>query len=144
MHQLAIDNNQDLLTAIEIAIVDRLDPLQDMGLEILNSPKPNRVKRRAQALVFFSGSADEPPGAEGTLARSRLAFTINLQLEDLRSHQPAYPLIMELRRLMQGWSPPIDRRVGRFFLQGIDYQPYAQEEKLLWTYNLTFSLSLLY
>jgi hypothetical protein len=134
----------DLLTEIETAIITRLDPLADLGLEIINSPQKNRVQRRAVAQVFFSGSADDRPGAEGKLAQARLNFSINLQLEDLRTHQPSYPFLMEIRSLLQGWSPAIGRRCGRLWQQGIDYQPYTQEEKLLWAYSATYALQLLY
>jgi len=134
----------DLLSEIEAAIVAQISHLQDSGLEILNSPRRGRVHRRAQALVFFSGSADEQPGADGKLARSQLSFSINLQLDDVRTHQAAYPFIMAMRRLMQGYRPEISCKAGRFWLQGVTYQPYAEGETLSWSYGLTFSLQLLY
>lgn len=135
---------QDLLSEIEGAIVSQISQLQDVGVQILNSPQKKRVAMRAQALVFFSGSSDERPGADGKLASSILNFSINLQMQDQRSHQIAYPIVMAMRKLLQGFRPEISKKTGRFWLQGIDYQPFEESDKLIWTYSLTFSLQLLY
>jgi hypothetical protein len=135
---------QDLLSEIEGAIVAQIAQLEDYGVLILNSPDKKRVTMRAQALVFFSGSSDEKPGADGKLASSTLNFSINLQMQDQRSHQIAYPIIMAMRKLLQGFRPEVSKKTGRFWLRGVDYQPFERGERLTWSYSLTFSLQLLY
>jgi hypothetical protein len=138
------ENVQDLLSEIEEMICAQLLQLEDYGVAIVNLPQKKRISFKAQALVFFSGSSDEQPGADGRLASSVLNYTINLKTEDMRTHKAAYPIVMAMRQLLQGFRPDVGKQTGRFWLRGVDYQPYEQGEGLVWSYSLTFSLKLLY
>ena len=134
---------RDLLSEIENAIVQQIAQLEDYGLDILNTPKPPRVNHKGQALVYFSGSSDDRPGADGKTSKAELSFTINLQLADQRSHQKAYPFVMSVRQLLQGFRPEVGN-TGRLFMKGVTYEAYNEGDRFAWVYNMIFSVQVLY
>jgi hypothetical protein len=131
---------------LEDAIVAQLAPLEAEGLRILNSPANRGVKMRAEALIFLSGADYDKPGAEGKLAKATLTYSINVQVEDLRTHRVAYPYLAEIRQRLQGFKPNLTelQALSRLWMNGVDYTPFSQGDTLTWFYAMTFSIVVLH
>ena len=130
----------DLLTDLEKTIASRLSVLKDYGLDVLNSPQRCKNQRRAIALFYFTGeSATEP---NSCTQQSDITITVQIQLCDMRSHQPAYPYIAAIKLLLNWYQPEVGR-VGAIKFTTTDYTPYEDKEGVKWLYNMNFSLKVM-
>lgn len=127
----------DKFTALENAISDRLAPLVDRKLEVLNSPKkcPSAVVARCQ--FYLTGESAEP--IKGATQNSTVKVTFAFQLCDPRSHKGAYPYICAIKLLLNRYHPSLED-FGRLEFENISYQPFTQENGTVWIYSLTFAI----
>lgn len=125
---------------IENAIASRLAPLQQEGVRVLNSPSNGRgaITHKAVVLIYFAGSSSEE--SAGGQETEIMRFAINVQLEDLRSHTPAYSLLRKIRELLKGFSPTTSgrHRAGILKPVGIDYVALKDGD---WVYSMAFTLT---
>ena len=129
-----------MLKEVEKQIVAQLTPLEDKGLQILNSPNGGRsAKPTARALVFFAGESSDPPtGRMAPLSQtSTLRWAINLEMIDLRSHHTAYPLIEALSEKLMGFRPSVGRFGGMYHVS----TDYVALEGGAWVYSMSFAVT---
>lgn len=128
----------DFLADLETAIADRLAPLTDYGLDVINSPhRCSSGREKAIALFYFTDtSAEERKGC----TQNR---TVNLQVEikgcDPRSHHVVYPFIEAVDFLLDNWSPGVGKS-GRIQFESVRYVPVQTKQGVEWLYDLTFKL----
>jgi hypothetical protein len=132
-----------MIQELEQAIAHQLLPLEQQGVRILNTPQSVKAQFAAQALVFWGGlSSDSSSNIQPVQQKDTHRFVINLQLEDMRSQQPIYPMIERIRELLTGFNPGgTHYRTGTLSMQSADYVSYKEA---VWLYSLNFSLSAIY
>lgn len=128
----------DFLTTLENAIANRLEPLKDYGLDVVNSPhRCSGGRAKAIALFYFT---DQSATDEGSCNQTR---EINLQVEikacDQRSHHVAYPYVIALDVMLHGWTPKAGKN-GQITFSSVRYVPARTKNGVEWIYDMTFKL----
>ena len=139
------------LQAIEEQIVGRLTPLQAKHFfHLFNAPDTRNVLNpQAKALVFFAGeSISEPQPNQVPIANqtqiklyqdSVLRWAIALQLVNLQTHTPIYPLIEAIESQLTGFYPTVPGTNLEFFIpSGTNFQ--SLDNGAQWKYVLNFSI----
>lgn len=138
------------LQAIEEQVVTRLAPLQsEHFFHLFNAPDTRNVLNpQAKALVFFAGEslsepqADQVPIAGQTIKLyqdSVLRWAIALQLVNLQTHTPIYPLIEAIELKLAGFYPIVPGENLEFFIPGgTNFQ--SLDSGAQWKYVLNFSI----
>ncbi len=142
-HISLTDANITDLEEIEKAIATQLGSLQSSGVRVLNAPANGRnaIAYKASVLIYWAGASSEE-GSGGQETES-LRFAINVQLENLNSHTPAYSIIRQIRQLLKGFSPSVGNqyRVGFLKPLSVDYVALKDGD---WLYSMSFSLTLVH
>lgn len=131
------------LEEIEKAIANQLAPLHQIGVKVLNLPNGGRnaIAYKAAVLIYWAGSSSEE-GAGGQETET-LRFAINVQLENLSSHAPAYTIVRTIRELLNGFSPSVNSRyrVGKLKPLSADYVALKDGD---WLYSMSFALTMVH
>lgn len=138
---LDIAQSTDVLTVLEQQITERLLPLQELGLGILNSPTQPVARMWGHCLIYFTDLSNVQSRADKSVFTASASFTIAVKIEEMRTHQTSYPFLSEIIKLMQGFIPK-GLPTSRFQLQSINYNPSVEGEGLAWTYDSVYSIGI--
>lgn len=138
------------LQDIEQQIIDRLSPLQAQHLfHLFNHPDTrNILNPQAKVLVFFAGqSLTEPQADQVPIAGQRiklyqdatLRWSVSLQLVNLQTHTPIYPLIEAIQTELSGFYPIVPTVNLSFFVPE-DIAFRALNAGAQWQYVMNFSI----
>ncbi|NES91868.1 hypothetical protein [Okeania sp. SIO2B9] len=125
------------LSRLEENILNRLDPLKDRGLELLNSPV--RCRGRAIATAYFYMTSDNGEQLEATTQKGSTTISFGVQLCDMRSHKQIYPYLEAIKLLLNWYVPDIEG-FGEIKFNSIGYSPYEDKDGIKWVYEMTFSV----
>lgn len=125
---------------LEQSIVDRLQPLTDVGVEVVGVPETQAAFDRAVAArvtVMYSGLKLMMPSREsasiGVATQDfGVVIGVTIQARTLRSGTGIYALDEAVRGLLVGYRP---ERAGKMLLDGVEFTQFEQN---VWTYSLTF------
>jgi hypothetical protein len=139
------------LREIEAQLVERLTPLQAEHLfHLYNAPDTRNVLNpQAKALVFFAGQSLSEPQVEQVPIPGRrqirlyqegnLRWSVSLQLVNLQTHTPVYPLIEAIQAALAGFYPLTDLGSFSCFVpEDINFR--SLKDGAAWQYILNFSL----
>lgn len=135
---------------IEQAIVNQLTPLQAENLfHLFNAPDTRNVLNpQAKAMLFFAGESFAPPipniGRVNTNPvklhqDSTLQWAIVVDLVNLQTHAPIYPLLEAIQNTLSGFAPQVSGlTLGYLVPESVNFISLAEGAK--WKYRLNFSL----
>lgn len=139
------DEYLTLINQIEEAVKCRLEPLQELGVQVRNEPPiadSGKAQMRGVLMMSYIGSGfTRPTSTVDVVQKRELQFQISILLRDLRTHTEVSCIEQAIWYLLTGWHPhPCYDYEGVCY--PIDSQLTEKNEAGYWVFNLAFGIQI--
>ncbi|MEM8602630.1 MAG: Gp37 family protein [Cyanobacteria bacterium P01_H01_bin.121] len=126
------------LALIEDSILKHItEPLQQLGVQIDNSPQSGRPNPRAKLIFFYEGSRFAAPEVMAAMVQERaIRFRFDVRLFENRSHREIYPILEAVHQYLTGFEPEGTKNAAMIPIT----DEYVANEQGAWFYSLTYGL----